>query len=458
MRPVVVDPDPVEQAGVCAPRSELGELPLEDVVCLRDRGDELLLNVVRSLAAAAPYRVRGFLSPAHRGDVLERPLACDPGTLRASSRPRGGVLARPASRAGKSGRLPSLLSKLAPLRRVMRGDLREARPLGSRLPLMNAQGRIEAEARGRTGAGIVAVLGSGLSGALATLVAFAGLATSSSRAEAQQHPGVSDGGIPPYIVAAGQGLVTPPDMEDVEHMCALLTSCPNLPLSSDMLPSSVPGCVQSSMKELTSPEAVKFSLLIRECGLRSNSCAELRQCALRGATTDMCKDRGKSRRRRHLRSRRTRHQLFSREGRRGARLSTRGRAVRRPRRAGGVRARSLHRRQQGGGAPRVLRQRDARPSVRPREARELRLQRARAQVHRRRRESGLLDADAGLLGDVEALRRKCVRRLHARARSESRLWSRRAHLQPHAGIDPSRRVRRARFHGRQVRSQGRREV
>jgi hypothetical protein len=141
---------------------------------------------------------------------------------------------------------------------------------------------------------MVAVVGSGLSGALATVVAVATLATSASRAEAQQHPAVSDGGVPTYIVAAGQGLVTPPDVEDVEHMCALLTSCPSLPLSSDMLPSSVPGCVQSSMKELTSPEAVKFSLLIRECGLRSNSCAELRQCALRGAATDICKDRGKS--------------------------------------------------------------------------------------------------------------------------------------------------------------------
>ncbi|MGO8997146.1 MAG: hypothetical protein ACLQVI_27845 [Polyangiaceae bacterium] len=158
---------------------------------------------------------------------------------------------------------------------------------------MNVQGRIGGGRGPRIGAGIVAVLGGGVSGALAVLGVVTGVATSSSTAQAQQHP-ATDGGVPAYIVAAGQGLVTPPDVEDVEHMCALLTSCPNVPLASDLLPSSVPGCVQSFMNELTSPGAVKYPLIIRECGLRANSCSELRTCMLRGARSDVCEDRGKN--------------------------------------------------------------------------------------------------------------------------------------------------------------------
>jgi hypothetical protein len=97
-----------------------------------------------------------------------------------------------------------------------------------------------------------------------------------------------------YIVQAGQGLVTPPAIEDVEHMCALLSSCPNLPLPPGVQISSVPGCVTAFMNELASPGAVKFSLLIRDCGLRSNACVELRKCMLWGAADDVCTDRGKN--------------------------------------------------------------------------------------------------------------------------------------------------------------------
>lgn len=156
---------------------------------------------------------------------------------------------------------------------------------------MNAQGRL----RG----GIVAALGSGVFGALTVLAAVCVLSTTTTRAEAQSSPpatpppaAAADGGVPAYIVTAGKGLVTPPDVEDVEHMCALLTSCPNLPLPPDALPTNVPGCVQAFMNALTSPDALKFPLVIRECGLRSNSCNELRICALHGAAPDVCKDRG----------------------------------------------------------------------------------------------------------------------------------------------------------------------
>jgi hypothetical protein len=105
----------------------------------------------------------------------------------------------------------------------------------------------------------------------------------------------SDAGVPAYIQAASQGQVTPPDIEDVEHMCALLTSCDKLPFPPSSLPTSVPSCVSAFMKELTSPDAVKFSLTIRECGLRANSCTELRACALRGAEPAACAGRGKDR-------------------------------------------------------------------------------------------------------------------------------------------------------------------
>jgi hypothetical protein len=131
-------------------------------------------------------------------------------------------------------------------------------------------------------------------GGLGVLAVSLAALVAASRAEAQQHGVSSDAGPPAYIVAAGQGQVTPPDVEDVEHMCALFTSCPNLPFPASMLPSSVPGCVQSMMNELTSTDAVKFSLTVRECGLRANSCSELRSCALRGATADACTGRGKN--------------------------------------------------------------------------------------------------------------------------------------------------------------------
>jgi len=102
-----------------------------------------------------------------------------------------------------------------------------------------------------------------------------------------------DAGVPAYIAAAGQGIVTPPDIEDVEHMCALLTSCNDLPLPPQSIPTSVPTCVKWMMDTLTSPDALKFSLTVRECGLRANSCSELRTCALRGADSASCRGRGK---------------------------------------------------------------------------------------------------------------------------------------------------------------------
>jgi hypothetical protein len=131
-------------------------------------------------------------------------------------------------------------------------------------------------------------------GALASIGVMAAIATSSVRASAAESRPGADAGLPAYLSAAGQGQITPPDIEDVEHMCALLTSCDKLPFPSSSLPTSVPSCVAAMMNELTSPDALKFSLTVRECGLRANSCSELRACALRGASPASCAGRGKS--------------------------------------------------------------------------------------------------------------------------------------------------------------------
>ncbi len=94
-------------------------------------------------------------------------------------------------------------------------------------------------------------------------------------------------------VAPG-GHVMPADLEDVEHMCALLTACEKLPLPSGIVPHDFVGCTRTLYAELASPAAVSFSLTLRDCGLRASSCGELRSCALRGAKVDVCTGRGKA--------------------------------------------------------------------------------------------------------------------------------------------------------------------
>ncbi|HEX7663967.1 MAG TPA: hypothetical protein VF407_05645 [Polyangiaceae bacterium] len=88
--------------------------------------------------------------------------------------------------------------------------------------------------------------------------------------------------------------VTPPVVDDVEQMCALLTSCDNLPIPPSLLPKDFASCVKQMEADMTSPSAVSFSLTLRECGLRANSCNTLRACALRGAKPDVCTGRGKT--------------------------------------------------------------------------------------------------------------------------------------------------------------------
>src|SRR5450432_1682954 len=88
--------------------------------------------------------------------------------------------------------------------------------------------------------------------------------------------------------------VTPPIIDDVEQMCALLSSCDGLPIPQSLLPHDFAGCVKAMQADMTSPAAVNFSLTLRECGLRANSCNMLKTCALRGAKVDVCVGRGKN--------------------------------------------------------------------------------------------------------------------------------------------------------------------
>jgi len=141
---------------------------------------------------------------------------------------------------------------------------------------------------GRTGRSVLRSIGA--FGVVLVVAATAG----AQQGAAPAALGPDGGAAPAYIVAAGRGQVTPPDVEDVEHMCALLTSCDKLPFPPQMIPSSLSACVNQMSQELAGPNAVKFSLTIRECGLRANSCSELRACALRGARVNACDGRGKS--------------------------------------------------------------------------------------------------------------------------------------------------------------------
>jgi hypothetical protein len=96
-----------------------------------------------------------------------------------------------------------------------------------------------------------------------------------------------------FVARARRGEVAAPALEEVEQMCALLTSCDKVPIPSALFPSDFQACVKKMTDEMASPTAVNFSLTMRECGLRADSCASLRACALHGASAEACKGRGR---------------------------------------------------------------------------------------------------------------------------------------------------------------------
>lgn len=96
-----------------------------------------------------------------------------------------------------------------------------------------------------------------------------------------------------FVTNAQRGLVVPPDLSDVERMCALLTSCDKLPIPPSLIPDDFASCVKKMSDDMTSPTAINFSLTMRECGLQSTSCSSLRSCATHGANAEACNGRGK---------------------------------------------------------------------------------------------------------------------------------------------------------------------
>jgi hypothetical protein len=135
---------------------------------------------------------------------------------------------------------------------------------------------------------LASILGLLLAGGL--VAHGAGFADAHGLAQPTIFPAV-EGGIAPAVAMANKGLLVPPAIEDIEEMCALLLGCPDVPL---VAPKSDFGeCVNAIQTTLSSPDGLKFSVPLRECGMQSDSCKELRECALRGASPDICKGRGK---------------------------------------------------------------------------------------------------------------------------------------------------------------------
>jgi hypothetical protein len=106
-------------------------------------------------------------------------------------------------------------------------------------------------------------------------------------------PGTPDAGaLSTLVMHAQRGEYIPPDLDDVEHMCAILTGCDKLPIPPNLIPTDFQSCVKRFTEEMTSVGGINFSLTMRECGLQANSCAMLKACALRGANPDACSGRG----------------------------------------------------------------------------------------------------------------------------------------------------------------------
>ena len=85
--------------------------------------------------------------------------------------------------------------------------------------------------------------------------------------------------------------VVPTPVAEVERMCTLLTGCPDLPLPA---PGDLAGCVRDLGGWLSRPDAVTFSLTLRECALGATSCGQLATCARRGVRADACQGRGQN--------------------------------------------------------------------------------------------------------------------------------------------------------------------
>jgi hypothetical protein len=138
----------------------------------------------------------------------------------------------------------------------------------------------------------VAVLGGGALGASALVASLTSAvpAELAGGAIPEAFAAGGDGGST-YVSQAQRGEVSPPEVEDVEQMCALLTSCKGLPLPPSLIPHDFGDCMRKMAGDMTQASAVLYSLTIRECGLTATSCEALRNCVLRGASKDACNGR-----------------------------------------------------------------------------------------------------------------------------------------------------------------------
>jgi len=138
------------------------------------------------------------------------------------------------------------------------------------------------------------VVGAAGGAGISLMVALACVGSAERTADGAGAGSTDGGALSSFVARAQRGEVAPPDLDDVEHMCALLMSCDRLPIPPGLVPSDFPACVKHFTEEMTAATAIQFSLTLRECGLQANSCAGLRTCALRGADALACSGRGKS--------------------------------------------------------------------------------------------------------------------------------------------------------------------
>jgi len=128
---------------------------------------------------------------------------------------------------------------------------------------------------------------------IGVVIALACAGSAEETADGAGPVGADGGALSTFLTRAMRGEYVPPDLDDVEHMCALLTGCDKLPIPPNLIPPDFPACVRRFTEEMTGVGGIEFSLTMRECGLQANSCASLRSCALRGANADACTGRGK---------------------------------------------------------------------------------------------------------------------------------------------------------------------
>jgi hypothetical protein len=103
--------------------------------------------------------------------------------------------------------------------------------------------------------------------------------------------------VAPAVAADAEGplsRVTPPALDDVATLCALLSGCPALPIAPSALSDDFAACMKRYAPTLASPAMLGVSLSVRECGMRASSCSTLRDCLLRGVKPEACAGRGKT--------------------------------------------------------------------------------------------------------------------------------------------------------------------